>query len=203
MSTPAAQSAHARQRATTRRAILDAALALVRDEPIEPFSHEAIAVRTGIAARTVYRHFPTRAALVGALWERMRDETGTSWPTTEADILPAVRAQFARFEAHASFARAAIVASASADYPTYGSAEGRAAFRESLATVLRDLPPEEGDRLVALCVAIYSAPFWQMLRDRGQLAPEDAAEAAARALEAVIGAARALAARHLHHEARP
>lgn len=203
MSTPAAQSAHARQRATTRTAILDAALALVREEPTEPFSHEAIAVRTGVAARTVYRHFPTRAALVGALWERMRDETGTSWPTTEADILPAVRAQFARFEAHASFARAAIVASASADYPTYGSAEGRAAFRQSLAAVLRNLPNEEGDRLVALCVAIYSAPFWQMLRDRGQLAAEDAAEAAARALEAVIGAARSLAARHLHNEARP
>ncbi len=176
---------------------------MVREEPTEPFSHEVIAVRTGISARTVYRHFPTRAALVGALWERMRDETGTSWPKTEADILPAVRAQFARFEAHASFARAAIVASASADYPTYGSAEGRAAFRQSLATVLRDLPPEEGDRLVALCVAIYSAPFWQMLRDRGQLAAEDAAEAAARALEAVIGAARELAARHLQHEARP
>lgn len=193
MSSVATQSAHARQRATTRTAILDAALAMVYTEPTEPFSHEAIAVRTGIAARTVYRHFPTRAALVGALWERMRDDTGTRWPTSEADIAPAVREQFARFEAHAPLARAAIVASASADYPTYGSAEGRAAFRQSLAAVLRDLSPEEGDRLVALCVAIYSAPFWQLLRDRGQLAPNDAAEAAALALEAVIGAARSKA----------
>jgi AcrR family transcriptional regulator len=191
MSALGTHTAHARQRASTRTAILDAALAMVRDEPAESFTHEAIAVRTGVAARTIYRHFPARADLVAALWERLRDETGTRWPTTESEILQAVRAQFAQFEAHAPLVRAGIVASASADYPTYGSAEGRAAFRQSLAAVLDDLPPEEGDRLVASCVAVYSAPFWQMLRDRGQLAGEDAAEAAAGVLEAVIEAARA------------
>lgn len=167
---------------------------MLRDEPAEPFSHEAIAVRTGIAARTVYRHFPTRADLVGALWARLREDTGTRWPTTEADIAPATRAQFGQFEAHAALVRASIVASATADYPVHGSAEGRAAFRQSLAEVLTRLPAAEADRVVALCVAIYSAPFWQMLRDRGQLSGADAAEAATSAMDAVIAAAHARAA---------
>ena len=186
-------SAHERQRAVTRRAILDAALALLRDEPLEPFSHETIAARTGIAARTVYRHFPARADLIGALWQRLRDETGTRWPASEAEIGPAVRAQFGQFEAHAALVRASIVASGTTNYAAHGSAEGRAAFRHSLAAVLQAMPPAEGDRLVATCVGIYSAPFWQMLRDRGRLSGEDAAAAAAAALEAVIAAARARA----------
>jgi AcrR family transcriptional regulator len=184
------KSPRIRQLEATRASILDAALAMLRDEPFEHFSHEAAAQRAGVAARTAYRHFPTRADLVRALWERLRDETGTHWPSTEAEILPATRAQFATFEAHSALVRASIVAAASTNYPAHGSTEGRAAFRKSLADITAGLPPDEADRLVAVCVAIYSAPFWQMLRDRGQLSNEQAAEAAAWALGALLDAAR-------------
>jgi len=44
---------------------------------------------------------------------------------------------------------------------------------------------------------MYSAPFWQMLRDRGKLSAREAREAAATALEAVISAATA---RPTHHK---
>src|SRR5438270_1371685 len=191
MTSPQLRSAHARQRESTRNAILDAAVRMVHEDPASPVSHEAIADRSGIAARTVYRHFPTRGHLGAALWARMRDETGTRWPATEADIAPSVRAQFAQFEKHETFVRASIVTPAMADYQTHGSAEGRAAFQQSLAIVTRGLSPAESRRLVAICVAIYSAPFWQMLRDRGKLSAEDAREAAATAFEAVISAAKA------------
>jgi AcrR family transcriptional regulator len=208
MTSPQLRSAHDRQRESTRNAILDSAMAMLSEEPASPISHEVIADRSGIAARTVYRHFPTRGHLTGALWARMRDETGTRWPTTEADIAPSVRAQFAQFEKHEKFVRAAIATPTAAEYQKHGSAEGRAAFQQSLATVTRDLSPAEGRRLVATCVAIYSAPFWQMLRDRGKLSAEEAREAAATAFEAVISAAKARARVRkrkptLHKETRP
>lgn len=187
-----------RQRAATRRAILDAALRLSREEPGTPLSHEAVASRAAVAARTVYRHFPARADLTLALWERIRDTTGTRWPRTEGAILPALRVTFAQFEAHESLTRAAIASAASTGHPAHGSAEGRAAFREALADVLAVLPPNEGDRLVAGCLAIYSAPFWQMLRDRGQLAAAEAREAGVAAMEAVLTAARARVAALTH-----
>src|SRR3984893_11409596 len=193
MTSPLARSAHDRQRESTRNAILDSAMAMLREEPAQTVSHEAIADRSGIAARTVYRHFPTRGHLGGALWARMRDETGTRWPTTEADIAPSVRAQFAQFEKHETFVRASIVTPAMADYQAHGSAEGRAAFQQSLAAVTRDLSPAESRRLIAVCVALYSAPFWQMLRDRGKLSAEGARQAAATAFEAVISAAKSRA----------
>jgi AcrR family transcriptional regulator len=166
---------------------------MLREKPESAISHEAIANRSGIAARTVYRHFPTRGHLGAALWARMRDETGTRWPTTEANIARSVRAQFAQFEKHQTFVRASILTPAMAQYQAHGSAEGRAAFQQSLAAVTRDLSAAERRRLIAVCVAIYSAPFWQMLRDRGKLSAEEAQQAAATAFEAVISAARARA----------
>jgi hypothetical protein len=55
---------------------------------------------------------------------------------------------------------------------------------------------------------MYSAPFWQMLRDRGKLSAEEAREAAATAFEAVISAAKARTRVRkrkptLHKETRP
>lgn len=190
MTSPHGRSAHDRQRESTRTAILDSAMTMLREEPTSTISHEAIADRSGIAARTVYRHFPTRGHLGGALWARIRDETGTRWPTTEAGIAPAVRAQFAQFEKHEAFVRATMFASATSDSRAHGAAEGRDAFGQSLAAVTRDLSPAEGKRLIAVCMAIYSAPFWQMLRDRGKLSAVEAREAAAMAIEAVISAAK-------------
>lgn len=183
-------SVHDRHRAATRKHLLDTALTMLRDTPGEDFSHEELARRAGVSARTVYRYFPNRAELIRALWERLREETGTRWPATEEQILPALRAQFAQFESHSALVRASIVASAKAHYATYGSAEGRAAFRTSLAELIDALPEERGDQLIAICVSIYSAPFWQMLRDRGQLPPDQAVEAAAWALSAILADAR-------------
>jgi AcrR family transcriptional regulator len=183
-----------RQRAATRQAILDAAFRMLREEPTTPFSHETVAERAGVAARTLYRHFPTRADLTLALWERLRDAAGTRWPRAEAEILPALRVLFDQFEANAALTRASITSAANTGYPVHGSAEGRAAFGEALAALLAVLPPAEGDRLVAACLAIYSAPFWQMLRDRGQLSAPEAREAGVAAMDALLTAARARAA---------
>jgi hypothetical protein len=50
---------------------------------------------------------------------------------------------------------------------------------------------DAGAQLIAACVSIYSAPFWQMLRDRGQLSAEAAAESACLAMRGLLNAAAA------------
>jgi AcrR family transcriptional regulator len=194
MSSAAARRAIERQKAGTRQAIVEAALTLMRERPGEPFSHESVAAGAAVSPRTVYRHFPTRRDLTEALWVRLRDETGTRWPQREAEIAASLRRTFRQFEEFASLTRAAIAAAASTEYPVHGSAEGRAAFQQSLSAILEALPAADGRALVAACVAIYSAPFWQMLRDRGQLPPRRAEDAAVMAMDAVITAARQRAA---------
>lgn len=184
-----------RQREATRQAIIDAAFAQVVADPSAAFSHESVARRADVAPRTVYRHFPTRSDLTTAVWQRLRDEHGTRWPSTEREILPALRRTFRQFAQLETLTRAAIAAAATTDYPVHGSAEGRAAFRRSLADLLTTLPARDGDRLVANCLAIYSAPYWQMLRDRGQLSARDAEDAAVAAMRGVLADARERAAR--------
>ena len=184
-----------RHREATLQAILTAALAQLRERPGDPFSHETVALRANVSARTVYRYFPSRNDLTAALWAKLKEETGTpNWPQAEKEIIPRLRRLFRQFEEVSDLTRASIAAAANAEYPVHGSAEGRAAFRLSLSDLVRTLSVAEANRLVAACVAIYSAPFWQMLRDRGQLSAREAQDSAAMAMDAVITAARLKAA---------
>ncbi len=101
-----------------------------------------------------------------------------------------VHTQFRQFEKHAALVRAVLASPASTEILTPGWREGHAAFQEALAGITADLPAEQGRWLVAVCQSIYSAPFWQMLRTRGELSGDEAADAAAWGMEAVLVAAR-------------
>jgi AcrR family transcriptional regulator len=174
--------------------LAEQAFRLLTESPDAPFNHEAVARAAGISPRTAYRYFTTQNDLVAAVWQHLRDTTGTVWPRTEESILPSLHALFEQFERNDVLTRTMLAVGARANYSAHGSAEGRAAFRTALAARLAQMPPAAGDQLVATCVAIYSAPFWQMLRDRGQLAPAAAAEAACMALQAVLS---------VHHQPPP
>jgi hypothetical protein len=98
---------------------------------------------------------------------------------------------FAQFEEHEALTRAAIASAANTGHPVHGSARGARPSARRWRTSSPSFPPDDGDRLVATCLAIYSAPFWQMLRDRGQLSAAEAREAGVAAMDAVLTVARA------------
>lgn len=180
-----------RQKASTRQLVVETALEML-GQPDQPFSHEAIAARAGMSPRTVYRHFPAQSDLFLALWQGHREKTETQFPATEAELLPMVHEQFRHFEKHAALVHALLASPASTEILTHGWREGHAAFQQALAGITTEVPAEQARWLVAVCQSIYSAPFWQMLRTRGQLSEDEAADAAAWAMEAVLTAARAL-----------
>jgi AcrR family transcriptional regulator len=185
----AADAPRERLRAETAERILAAAFERLRDAPDAPFSHEIVAERAGVSARTVYRHFPTQSDLVQGVWQQLRDRTGTTWPRTFETIIPELRGLFAQFERNNALTRAMLAAAPRANYAAAGSAEGRRAFRDALSPCLATRTPTQQAALIAQCVAIYSAPFWQMLRDRGQLSARAAADAAVATMEAVLASA--------------
>jgi len=180
-----------RQTAHTREHIIDVAKALLVQAPTEPFSHEKVALAAGLGARTVYRHFPSRADLMQALWERVRADSKTRFPSNEDEVVSFARTQFNEFNEREGLVRASLSFSASTELRARGSLEGRPAFRRSLAHITKHLPASEQRRLIAVCLAIYSAPFWQLLRDRGELAGDEPGEAASWALMVVLEAAKA------------
>ena len=67
MGTPADPSLRDEQVERTRERILDAAVTLLADESFAELTVPLVAKRAGVAVRTVYRYFPSRAALIDAV----------------------------------------------------------------------------------------------------------------------------------------
>jgi AcrR family transcriptional regulator len=179
-----------RQAAATREEILDVAMEMLSTGAQNNFSHESIAKAAGMGARTVYRHFPDRAELLQALWLRLRESTDTKFPDREEDIVSFVRSIFHSFDEHESVVRAVLSSAAGLEVRERGGAEGRQAFAQSVGGLLSEFGATERARVIAVLVAIYSAPFWQLLRDRGGLTGPEAQEAAAWLIEVLLDALR-------------
>jgi AcrR family transcriptional regulator len=179
-----------RQTAATREQILTVAMQQLGQGPRGTFSHESIAEAAGMGARTVYRYFPDRASLLHALWTRLREATKTRFPESEEEIIPLTRMVFKEFEANELLVRAVLTSAAGTEVHQRSGSEGRAAFAKSLESVLDGLSEEQKTRIIAVFVSIYSAPFWQLLRDRGLLAGTEAAEAIVWALQSLLKAAQ-------------
>jgi AcrR family transcriptional regulator len=191
-----------RQAAATREQILEVAMHQLGQAPRGTFSHESIAEAAGMGARTVYRHFPDRASLLQALWERLREATQTRFPATEDEILPMARTVFREFDANETLVRAVLNSPAGTEVRERGGIEGRAAFTQSLAPIVEGLPEREKARIIAVFVSVYSAPFWQLLRDRGQLSGPEAEKAVSWALETLIHATKSITGPRLVPEAK-
>ena len=203
MSSPRAANLRDRQAAATREQILDVAFEMLTRHPNDPFSHEAVAEKAGMGARTVYRHFPSRAELLQALWERLRGATGIRFPAAEEEVVPFIRGVFQQFEDNAALVRAVLNSSISMEVRKTGAIRGRADLTKSLSQVLSGLPPRRQAQVIAVFLTLYSGNFWQTLRDRGGLTGPDAQEAGVWTLEALLNAARseAKAARRKSKEA--
>jgi hypothetical protein len=97
---------------------------------------------------------------------------------------------FIAFDEHESVVRAVLSSAAGIEVREPGGVEGRRAFSLSLSGLLAGVGATERARVIAVFVAIYSAPFWQLLKDRGGLTGPKAQEAAAWLIEVLLDALR-------------
>lgn len=182
------QTLRERQKATTRSEIVATAMESLRASG--NLSHEAIAARAGMSARTVYRHFPSRDDLIAAVWERLRMETDTQFPQSEDEILQLAPRTFRNFDRNENLVRAFLFSGVGAEVRDRGAREGRPAFEAALRGLIGHLPARRQKQAVAVFLALYSAPAWQMMRDRGGISGEESAQAVTWALSALVEALR-------------
>ncbi|MFC9818651.1 TetR/AcrR family transcriptional regulator [Streptomyces erythrochromogenes] len=143
----------------SRRAILDAALALVGEVGYNKLTIEAIAARAGVGKQTIYRWWPSKAAVLleASLALAGDAETDAGWagfPDTgdlAADLKYVLRATVDEFNDEKYEAPARALTAAGATDPELG-----ATFTEQL------LEPQ---------LALYEARL-RTARDAGQLAPD-------------------------------
>src|SRR5260221_5751275 len=104
----------------------------------------------------------------------VRKQAGTIFPSTEAEILPQIPILFGGFDRNEKVIRAVLESPAGHRARERGAPEGRATFAKSLAKLTTGMSPTEKRQVVAIFLAIYSAPFWDLLRKRGRPARPDA-----------------------------
>jgi AcrR family transcriptional regulator len=179
-----------KQVTATREHLLEAAFTLLVEHPDRPFSHEAVAKAARVGARTVYRYFPTQADLFEALWVRVRQQAGTIFPDAEEQILPQITVLFLGFDKNEKLIRAVLESPAGHRVRERGAEEGRTCFTRALSELTRGRSAAERRQIMAVFLGIYSAPFWQLLRERGGLSGPEAIAAATWATRTLLGALR-------------
>jgi AcrR family transcriptional regulator len=173
----------------TRRALLDACEALLTEGPVEAVTIPALARRAGVTKPTAYSHFPDPDALLAGFLAHLRDRIGMDHATLAAippaGLPGAARDNYRRFEASEVVLRRVM------DSPSYERVR-LARKVDRAGTVLpaweAALPERVLRRRLGAVYLLLAPASWRWLRDTWGLSGEDAAEAAAWAVETLAAA---------------
>lgn len=177
-----------RQAAVTHRRIIDAAIAVLAARPGTEISHEGIGRAAGIAARTVYRHFPTRQMLLDEIWEELDLRLGLSeFPTgNSTELIAFVPELFRRLDDNAAIVDALITSSSDHKMSRGTDARRLRAIEQALAHETEMLPHEERDRLIGIVRVLTSPITWHVLHQKTRVTGEQPARAVTWALKQLI-----------------
>ena len=158
----------------------------------EAWTFASVAKAAAVPERTVYRYFPTRQALLGAIFDWSNQSIGFQGqlPTNAAELAALARRSFPGFDELAPVIKELLLAP-----------EGRlvrlrqkpSRQRASLALVKREAPALDANdtrRLAAVLQLLTQAATWQALRDYWDMDGAEAAEASALAIELLLAGAR-------------
>ena len=184
---PYASARRAEAAARTRQTILQAVATCLADGGIDQISFEAVAARAGVAARTVYRHFPTRQKLLNAFWIWLLEKLQfPAFPQTEQDLLTAPPRVFAMLDQNERLVRSFLASQISREIRQPVDTQRQHDLRQCLSQATRGLPKAEADRAIAVVQTLFSAPAWQVMRDRLGLTGLQAGQAVAWAIEVLL-----------------
>jgi AcrR family transcriptional regulator len=178
------QVARAEATARTRRAVLDAAQALFREERYD-FPLEAVADRAGVSTRTLLRHFGSRD---GLFEEALADAGAQVASTREAapgDVAGAIGRLVDHYEEMGDEVVRLIAAAERYPLARRAVEQGERIHREWVRRIFAaDLEPlkrSEGERRLAVLATVTDVYIWRLLRQSHQL-DREATEAAIRGL---------------------
>jgi AcrR family transcriptional regulator len=176
-----------RQTAETRTTILEALGAELAAGGLDDFSVARLAARAGVSERTVYRHFPTREALLDGLSEWYNERVADFPDRVSAEAIPETIAQvFADFDEHESLARAVLASPGGRELRRHARAARLARLDAALARALDGVEPGRAAAARALIFALCSARTWQSMRDEGGLDGAAAGAAVAHAIQLIL-----------------
>jgi AcrR family transcriptional regulator len=181
----------------------DARAALVRGRILEGMSavlaqgdaptFANVARAAGVPERTLYRHFPTREALLSGMFDWANERLGFhgELPTSREEVSALVRRVFPGFDSLSPVIHELLVA------PEGRTARlsNKGARQRAALAVVRDaagaLDRTAARHVAAVVQVLTTAAAWQALRDYWDMSGAEAAEASALAVELLLEGARA------------
>lgn len=180
----------AEQAQATRDRILAAVRTTLEQDPHSLLGIDELAAASGVNRRTIFRHFPTKEALLEAFWTSINASLGVRfWPEREEDLTDLPPDLFASLDAVEGIVRASHASGAGREMRLHANPERQRAFRNSLSRVSEGLDPKTAKQLEATVQALFSATAWQMMKDYWGFTGREAGEAAAWAIRALLDAA--------------
>ena len=171
-----------RHAATTRDVILDAVVEQLGEQGPFDFSYFEVARRSGVAVRTIYRHFPTRDDLFDALSRRVIRAVGFEYPRTRDALTTLIRGLFPAFDAHGALINAQMLGGLSR-VRTRNRSKRAGVMQEVLTAAVPHLSPERLRAAAGLFTCMISATTWQRLRDEHGLDAVQGGEVTAWAID--------------------
>ena len=171
------------QRAVTEQRIIEALAALIDEEHPLEISMAAIAKRAGVSEPTLYRHFPTKKDLFGALaGYQFRTVAAGLAPSSADDLADAVRTVFQRSAGMESVVRWTLAATDTERVPRPNVEARLALLRGALGDAAEG--DDDSARFLLRAVLLLTSPMaWLYWKDYLGLDPADAAATAGWAIK--------------------
>ncbi len=173
-----------------RNKILDAAIELLADSGFE-VNHDAVAERSGISRRTIYRYFEDRQTLLAAVSTRVRELAGARvrFPDSEDDLLN-TEAIYTGFDRIAPIATLVRSTPEGRSLRLSQKAERQDKYRAAAADAVKDLPPDDQLLATAMLQVLHTTP-WLEMRDHWDLSGEQIGRATNWAIRTLLNDLRA------------
>ena len=148
-----------------RAQILDAFVALLTEGEAD-LSHDAVATRSGVARRTVYRYFPDRAALMDGALLRVRELAGpkVDYPDSPEELLDSLEPVYTGFDAIAPIATMLRTTPQGRQLRLAQNDVRVRRYTAALAGAVRELPPADRKLATATLQVLHTTP-WLEMRD--------------------------------------
>ncbi|MCA1703301.1 MAG: TetR/AcrR family transcriptional regulator [Actinobacteria bacterium] len=177
----------AEQMERTRERILEAAAEQLLEEGLEELSLPRAAQRARVSVPTIYRHFPTKAALMQELtdWvdQKLRLSEVPGSVDEFADYVPRL---FAHWDENEALVRARLLSGVHRRIHEDTRRQRDKLVEKAMVDVTERLDPFDARRACAVVRVLMNSGAWEMMRDNWNLMGEQAGETLAWAIHILV-----------------
>jgi AcrR family transcriptional regulator len=185
----AKQSLREQQQELTRELIFQAIVDVVLEEGVQAFTVQRVAERAGVSARTVYRHFPTRQALLDAIGDWSAEQNaqhGLAPPTSAAEFPEQARRIFRSWDEDEDAVRAFVILRLLGGLQPRERTERVQRIAQLIDEWAPHAPVEVRQHGIRTIRALYNTVTWTQMRTDLGITGAEAGDAVAYAIQLVL-----------------